>query len=946
MRPVPWGSHGRNLSLALSGSDPIVILPCADAAWIECVLTGAIRGDDRVAILDASGLSQMGPLTRTKKTPDKELSTWLADRITELDGAAPPRLIWLIQPHALSATAADYPDTRLVMAQIGRLADRIRWESLPTRVLITGHDIRLPAALAHLGHVASLDRPSRKDGPEVLDEWVGRVLDAAGWTHTKEDRAHASSVVQGLEAHVAVRVVERAVGASRGLGDVDVSEGSQKLKRELGTERDRLLRDGVLEVREVREDVVESVGGLEHLRAWLDEVAWLYDDPRTQELRPRGVLLAGLPGCGKSLCAEVAAHKLGVPLLQLHMGRLMGRYLGESEGNLQRALDQARASAPCVLWVDEIEKAVGESSQGDGGGTTSRMLGMLLSWMQDNDSGVFVFATANRLEKVPIELLRRGRMDEHFVVRLPTQSEARQILSKSAARIRLEAGVPLGLDEATLQKLTRANGPLFGAKVEPSKGAKVEPSKPDEPSFSGADLDALVREAARDACLRDPAATSIGLANFEYVLESFVPQALQFKDEFVTMEEQIKKYTFREASAKEGVSVVPRRRKTEAPGAAELRALLRGNEDVVLRLNKGTVRFFSSGYVRQAEVKVGSATSIGRVDRLGADVVVTLSGEGARVIQIGWRADGYSVVRGEWEGEKLVREQPVVDSNSVTKGPQVDQGEKLVREQPVANPKPRVHLVQAKAPGNIDIPMMEMGPAAFSMGGDPDDSYANSNETRHNVRLTERFAIALTPVTQDLWFAVALTNPSKFKSGSDAQHCPVEQVSWYDAAMFCNLLSTKAGLECAYRFKRADAFDIEWISKSTGFRLPTEAEWEYAARGGTQFRYAGSNNPDVVAWLNQNGRESTRGVALKKANDYGLYDMSGNVWEWCWDYFDEYPSDATLINPTGPSSGKDRVIRGGSYKSTIPDARVSKRMGKLETATHDSVGFRLCRTLP
>ncbi len=341
----------------------------------------------------------------------------------------------------------------------------------------------------------------------------------------------------------------------------------------------------------------------------------------------------------------------------------------------------------------------------------------------------------------------------------------------------------------------------------------------------------------------------------------------------------------------------------------------------MLRLNKGTVRFFSSGYVRQAEVKVGNVTSIGRVDRLGADVVVTLSGKGARVIQIGWRADGYSVVRGEWEGEKLVREQPV------------------------ENPTPRVHTVRAQKLGNMDIGMMEMGPASFSMGADPDDRGANSDETRRHVRLTGRFAIAITSVTQDLWFAVARANPSNFKSGSGAQHRPVEQVSWYDAAKFCNFLSEKAGIETAYRFKRADAFDIEWIPGSTGFRLPTEAEWEYAARGGTKFRYAGSNNPDVVAWLDHNGGESTSQVALKKANDYGLYDMTGNVWEWCWDYFDEYPSGAVRINPTGPSSGKDRVIRGGSYQSTISDARVTKRMSKLDTTRHTNVGFRLCRTI-
>ena len=148
-----------------------------------------------------------------------------------------------------------------------------------------------------------------------------------------------------------------------------------------------------------------------------------------------------------AMAARMTAHKIGVPLLKLDVGEMMGSLLGESEANLSRALDTAEAAAPCVLWVDEIEKALGGMSGGkEGGGTGSRMLGKLLGWMQDHTAQVYLFATANKVKVLPPELLRRGRFDELWRVMLPREDEREAILRQKLGALNDEC------DPALLKK--------------------------------------------------------------------------------------------------------------------------------------------------------------------------------------------------------------------------------------------------------------------------------------------------------------------------------------------------------------------------------------------------------------------------------------------------------------------------------------------------------------
>lgn len=189
-------------------------------------------------------------------------------------------------------------------------------------------------------------------------------------------------------------------------------------------------KSGILEMIHVKESM-EDIGGLENLKRWLLRKAEIFKQiKKAQDFGvdiPKGVLIAGMPGCGKSLTAKAAAKAFDVPLLRLDMGRLMGKYVGESEGNMRKAIKLTEASSPCVLWIDELEKAFAGIG-GGGSEVTTRLFGSFLTWMQEKDSLAFVVATANKIDALPPELLRKGRFDETFFVNLPNKNERRKIL--------------------------------------------------------------------------------------------------------------------------------------------------------------------------------------------------------------------------------------------------------------------------------------------------------------------------------------------------------------------------------------------------------------------------------------------------------------------------------------------------------------------------------------
>ncbi|MDP8268442.1 MAG: formylglycine-generating enzyme family protein, partial [Candidatus Tenebribacter davisii] len=235
-----------------------------------------------------------------------------------------------------------------------------------------------------------------------------------------------------------------------------------------------------------------------------------------------------------------------------------------------------------------------------------------------------------------------------------------------------------------------------------------------------------------------------------------------------------------------------------------------------------------------------------------------------------------------------------------------------------------------------------------------------SEKPKHPIQLAS-FFIGKYPVTQKEYEGIVGNNPSHFqkikvvKSGMlgigrkteklTISKNPVESVSWYDAVEFCNRKSSKDGLTPCY-----SGTGIETICdfNANGYRLPTEAEWEYAARGGNKskgYKYSGSNNIGDVAWYTSNSSSKTHPVGTKQANELGIYDMTGNVSEWCNDWFDEgYYENSPTENPHGPSSGSNRVDRGGSWYDYARRYRVADRYDGNPDRSHGNLGFRLLRS--
>ncbi|MGR6837725.1 AAA family ATPase [Aliivibrio wodanis] len=178
---------------------------------------------------------------------------------------------------------------------------------------------------------------------------------------------------------------------------------------------------------------LDELGGLKNLKQWLDRRKYAYtDDAREFGLEyPKGIMMLGLPGTGKSLAAKAVSSNWQLPLLRLDMGKVFGGIVGQSEENIRNALQLAETISPCILWIDEIEKGLSglQGSGGSDGGTTARVLGTFLTWMQEKTSPVFVLATANHIEMLPPELLRKGRVDEIFFVDLPVLEERIEILT-------------------------------------------------------------------------------------------------------------------------------------------------------------------------------------------------------------------------------------------------------------------------------------------------------------------------------------------------------------------------------------------------------------------------------------------------------------------------------------------------------------------------------------
>ena len=563
--------------------------------------------------------------------------------------------------------------------------------------------------------------------------------------------------------HVLNMIIESKNNISISGRDIIIKEKGQIIKK-----------SSILEIIDFKEKI-EDIGGLEGLKEWLKSKAQIFR--RLDEAKkfgvdtPKGVLLVGMPGCGKSLAAKASARLFNVPLLRLDIGRLLGKYVGESEHNMRVALKTAESISPCILWIDEIEKAFAGINQ-DGGASdiTKRLFGQFLTWLQEKENTVFVVATANDITAFPPEFLRKGRFDEVFFIDFPNEEERERIFE-----IHLEKRGKLtdNIDINELVKVTEG--------------------------YCGADIEEVVKNTVENI----------------FILE--------------TENEEEKEIT---------------------------------TQDLL-----------------ESAKNIDSLTNI--------------------------LADKIEVLKKSYDKFKIKSASQKIKKYGKTK----------FKDMVIIN------------------------------GGKYKPSFSDEEKEVYTLEVSKY------QVTQDMWIEVMGYNPSYFKGGKR----PVEGISWWDALEYCNKLSEKYNLKPVYDLSKKEKSilkinqlnedskypSIADFRKTEGFRLPTELEWEWFAKGGEvaiqdgtfNFKYSGSKNIDEVAWYGDNSGNQTHNVGMKKTNQLGLYDCSGNVWEWC---CDGVAYDESKLN---------RRIRGGAWNYSSDFCDILCRNYMQSTFNINYIGFRIVRTI-
>ncbi len=346
-----------------------------------------------------------------------------------------------------------YFDDPLVITCLKEIALKISCEDgMDATVIIVSSQLKLPKELEKFITILEMDYPDQD-----------------------EIRKQITAFADAQEISVSETLLEEMSMALKGLTEFEIDNllasayqndgvfSKNDLNLIFDQKQQMIMKSGILEMVPLKERP-EDIGGLENLKDWLQRKAKVFQSINKAQKYgvdiPKGVMIAGVPGCGKSLCAKVTAQMFNVPLLKLDMGKIMGKYVGESEENMRKAIALAEAISPCVLWIDELEKAFA-GVNGTGNEVTVRLFGTFLTWMQEKKSSSFVVATANDITKLPPELMRKGRFDEIFYVGLPKPEERRKIFEVHIKKRRKQ-----DLPAIDLTKLSNLTKGYSGADVE------------------------------------------------------------------------------------------------------------------------------------------------------------------------------------------------------------------------------------------------------------------------------------------------------------------------------------------------------------------------------------------------------------------------------------------------------------------------------------------------
>ncbi|PJI07519.1 MULTISPECIES: AAA family ATPase [Clostridium] len=351
-----------------------------------------------------------------------------------------------------------------IIRKIRDMVPRLKQSPKPKSIVFISPFLVLPDDLQKDITIVDFDFPSIEEIRNVLDEMI-RVNGQSGRIKislTEEEKERLSKAALGLTLKEAENAFARAMVED---GSLDIND----LNVILEEKRQVIKKTGILEF--VKSNLrMEDVGGLENLKRWLTKrnKSWLDSAQKYCLPAPKGVLITGVPGCGKSLIAKAISAMWHLPLLRLDMGKIFSGIVGSSEENMRMAIKTAEAVSPSILWIDEIEKGFsGTGSSGDGG-TSTRIFGTFLTWMQEKTKPVFVVSTANNINSLPPELMRKGRFDEIFFVDLPTKKERMEIfrlhLKKRLKNPEVASG--LEINDELLERLANITEGFVGAEIE------------------------------------------------------------------------------------------------------------------------------------------------------------------------------------------------------------------------------------------------------------------------------------------------------------------------------------------------------------------------------------------------------------------------------------------------------------------------------------------------
>lgn len=351
-----------------------------------------------------------------------------------------------------------------IIRKVRDLVTSLKASQKPKNIVFVSPSLILPEDLQKEITIVDFELPSIEEIHCLLDQMIEINQDNPNIEVNLNDneKKKLCKTALGLTLQEAENAFARAMVQN---GKLTIEELEIILEEKCQT----IKKTGILEF--IKSDLkMEDVGGLENLKRWIEKrnKSWLEEAQKYNIPAPKGILITGVPGCGKSLTAKAISAMWQLPLLRLDMGKIFNGIVGSSEENMRKAIKTAEAVSPSILWIDEIEKGFsGTNSSGDGG-TSTRIFGTFLTWMQEKTNPVFVVATANNISNLPSELLRKGRFDEIFFVDLPTKSE-RKVIFDLHLKKRLknaEVSKDIEIDDKLLDFLAEITEGFVGAEIE------------------------------------------------------------------------------------------------------------------------------------------------------------------------------------------------------------------------------------------------------------------------------------------------------------------------------------------------------------------------------------------------------------------------------------------------------------------------------------------------